>query len=103
MNRRGFLGTLLGATAVMALDPEKLLWVPGQKKIFVPKPKMITVTFCIDKQYIIEFIQENSVYIASAVSKRANIDRDILNLRTSTPLQVGDVVTVSGGWAPYGS
>jgi hypothetical protein len=36
MNRRGFLSTLgLGFTS-LALDPEKLLWVPGKKRIFIP-------------------------------------------------------------------
>lgn len=33
MNRRGFVASLL-ATALM--DPEKLLWVPGKKSIFIP-------------------------------------------------------------------
>jgi len=36
-NRRLFLGALLGAAAVAA-DPERLLWVPGKKKIFIPPP-----------------------------------------------------------------
>lgn len=36
MNRRGFLKGLLGAAAGVAVDPEKLLWVPGQRKIFIP-------------------------------------------------------------------
>ena len=33
MNRRGFLGALLSAAV---LDPERLLWVPGKRKIFIP-------------------------------------------------------------------
>ena len=32
MNRRGFLAMLAGA----ALDPERLLWVPGRKLISIP-------------------------------------------------------------------
>lgn len=40
--RRGFLATLAGAIASAAAlgidDPEKLLWVPGQKTIFIPEP-----------------------------------------------------------------
>ena len=36
ISRRGFLG-VFGAAAVGAvLDPERLLWVPGQKTIFLP-------------------------------------------------------------------
>src|SRR5262245_30870557 len=38
MNRRGFLGTLLSAAV---LDPEKLLWVPGQKLISIPSGKVL--------------------------------------------------------------
>lgn len=37
MNRRGFLGSLSAALSLAALDPEKLLWVPGKKKIFIPE------------------------------------------------------------------
>ncbi len=37
--RRGFLSALLGGTAAaMVLDPEKLLWRPGEKLISIPKP-----------------------------------------------------------------
>lgn len=36
MNRRAFLKTLAAAVAGATLDPEKLLWIPGQKKIFLP-------------------------------------------------------------------
>ncbi len=38
MNRRLFLSALAGAV----LDPERLLWVPGRKRIFVPPvPKVV--------------------------------------------------------------
>jgi hypothetical protein len=37
MDRRRFLQTLLaGAVAAHELDVEKLLWVPGERKIFIP-------------------------------------------------------------------
>ena len=36
MNRREFIASLLAAAAV---DPERLLWVPGRKKIFIPPPR----------------------------------------------------------------
>jgi hypothetical protein len=38
MNRRGFLGSLAGFAAALTLEPEKALWVPGQKLISIPKP-----------------------------------------------------------------
>lgn len=36
MNRRGFLSLLGLGAAGLAIDPERLLWVPGQKTIFLP-------------------------------------------------------------------
>lgn len=33
LTRRGFLGLLASAVPAMALDPERALWVPGQKTI----------------------------------------------------------------------
>jgi hypothetical protein len=34
MNRRSFLSSLLAAAT---LDPERLLWIPGERTIFVPR------------------------------------------------------------------
>lgn len=39
LTRRGFLGSLATAAAGLALDPERALWVPGQKRIFLPAAK----------------------------------------------------------------
>ncbi len=36
MDRRRFLGGLIGAASAMVLDPEKALWVPGRKTISIP-------------------------------------------------------------------
>lgn len=38
MNRRGFLGSLLGAAVI---DHERLLWVPGRKTISIPMPGIV--------------------------------------------------------------
>jgi hypothetical protein len=38
MNRRGFLSLLGIGAATAAVDPERLLWVPGRKLISIPKP-----------------------------------------------------------------
>ena len=36
MDRRSFLSGFLGAAAAIAFDPERLLWVPSAKTIFLP-------------------------------------------------------------------
>ncbi len=45
MNRRAFLGwlggTAAGVAAASALDVERLLWVPGEKTIFLPPDRAI--------------------------------------------------------------
>ncbi len=42
MNRRGFISSLMGAAAGFALDPERLLWVPGARKFFLPSVQEFT-------------------------------------------------------------
>lgn len=39
MNRRNFLAALI---AGVAYDPEKLLWVPGEKLISIPAPRPVS-------------------------------------------------------------
>lgn len=41
MNRRAFLSTLGAALAGATLDPERLLWRPGAKTIFLPSLKVL--------------------------------------------------------------
>ena len=41
MNRRAFLRALGLASAGFALDPERLLWVPGQRTFFLPPTKSV--------------------------------------------------------------
>src|SRR5262245_25500931 len=41
MNRRDFLKILSASSAALVLDPEKLLWVPGEKKIFLPPDEVL--------------------------------------------------------------
>lgn len=36
LTRRSFLGAIGLAAAGLALDPDRALWVPGQKRIFLP-------------------------------------------------------------------
>lgn len=41
ISRRGFFGAI---AAALVLDPERLLWVPGRKSIFIPTPTVHTLT-----------------------------------------------------------
>lgn len=41
MNRRNFLGSLTAIAGTLTLDPERLLWRPGEKKIFIPAPPRV--------------------------------------------------------------
>ena len=41
MDRRFFLSTIAAGLATAALDPERLLCVPGQTKIFIPAPSEV--------------------------------------------------------------
>lgn len=38
MNRREWLKCAIAAAAVLAVDPERLLWELGKKTIFIPSP-----------------------------------------------------------------
>lgn len=40
MNRRDFLKILLTTTAASYVDYEQLLWIPGEKTIFIPSGKI---------------------------------------------------------------
>jgi hypothetical protein len=40
MHRRAFIQLLSAASLAAAFDPERLLWVPGQKTIFLPPERV---------------------------------------------------------------
>jgi hypothetical protein len=40
-SRRAFLGLSAAALAAFALDPERLLWRPGARTIFLPSPSQV--------------------------------------------------------------
>lgn len=50
MKRRDFLRFLLASPIALQLDVEKLLWVPGEKKIFFPPvtPKLLSLSEIVD-------------------------------------------------------
>lgn len=51
MDRRSFIGALGAFAGAAVLDPERLLWVPGKKTIFVPPEKHV---LRVGHQYIIK-------------------------------------------------
>jgi hypothetical protein len=44
MNRRDFLRYLIAAPIAAHLDVEKLLWIPGEKTIFIPSGKVLSIS-----------------------------------------------------------
>lgn len=48
ISRRGLLGTFVTIAAGIALDPEKLLWTPGKKTIFIPYERVTKALIGID-------------------------------------------------------
>jgi hypothetical protein len=53
MNRRSFLRTLGLAAAGLTLDPERLLWVPGQKTIFLPSAHTIVTPEWVTREVLL--------------------------------------------------
>lgn len=41
MDRRNFLKLLTSGATGLVLDPEKLLWIPGKRKFFLPSEKQV--------------------------------------------------------------
>jgi hypothetical protein len=44
MNRRAFIQLLSTGIVGYELDVDRLLWTPGQKTIFIPKPTVVPLT-----------------------------------------------------------
>ena len=57
MNRRGFLASLLAAAPAMVLDPERLLWVPGQRTFFLPSSNTLLTRDLISREALRLFEQ----------------------------------------------
>lgn len=74
MNRRLFIQTILGSVAAAAvaseLDPERLLWVPGSKTIFLPAPKTVETA---------ELIQQPTVAVLEEIAGSGGRYRIVMN------------------------
>jgi hypothetical protein len=76
LTRRGFLGTLAAAAAGMALDPERLLWAPGQKTIFLPTPVLASGNTFITPEWI---TRETMAFLRNALKVQKTIDREFFS------------------------
>jgi len=43
VDRRAFLQNAMLCASVLAIDPERLLWSPSRKKIFIPPPRRVEI------------------------------------------------------------
>ncbi len=66
MNRRLFLSSLTAAAAGFALDPERLLWVPGARKFFLPVREFT------------EFDRDEALWQAQWLGYRAGLSIDMI-------------------------
>ena len=94
MNRRGFLQTLAAGLGLAAVDPEKLLWTPNAKTIFIPAPiikasgTLITLSMITDEalrqlknNLILASLARSSAYHGGRVNA---IIGETLNIRKPT-------------------
>ncbi len=77
--RRGLFGILAGgAVALAAVDPEKALWVPGRKCVFIPKrgePKQFGIRFVEQSHFVPDYLSEqqfNEMYMRPAIATLMN-------------------------------
>lgn len=69
INRRSFLGAMLGAVAGATLDPERLLWEKGKKIISLPKPPSLTLT-------IGDIVEFEGFYAINPATRKVAINPD---------------------------
>jgi hypothetical protein len=87
LGRRGFLGGLGTLLATAALDPERLLWVPGKKTISIPKPirraKLFTYSSVGDHFY--SFASDTSIGMGPSTVYGICHENQIQDIRNQYP------------------
>lgn len=104
--RRNFLGLLSGGAAALAIDPERLLWVPGKKLVSVPKrlaPQWFGVNFIPDdyrfdsfelrERYLKPSIEALGEYVKSLDIKRYRFQE------LPKPFGVEKAVNIKKAWS----
>ena len=71
MDRRRFLESLILGASALAIDPERLLWTPGAKTIFIPPPLRV-----------VRYVEERWVRLRSG-----RIRIDLVNFETDELLE----------------
>jgi hypothetical protein len=78
MNRRNFLrwlgGTAAGAAAAHVLDVDRLLWVPGERTIFLPTPE--EMSFVIPEWVAMDMLRvlKNQLVVADVFNRAYDLE-----------------------------
>lgn len=72
---------MIAAGLSASIDPERLLWVPGAKRIFIPPQRKFT---CITR-YATEYMDERGIYSETEPAIVRNI-RYVCFIRSSHPI-----------------
>lgn len=84
-SRRGFLSALLGLSAGAALDPERLLWVPGAKLISISAVKPISF-YSVYFQRELRHLLQNQFTFAQVINRQyENWPKEGTSLIVPTP------------------
>lgn len=97
MDRRHFFSTLVAGMAGMVLDPERLLWVPGQRTyFFLSSPPREYLTIGMINREAWRALQNNLNFAASArVERLFDVDGELFG--ETVTLRVPQRYVVGGG------
>lgn len=102
MNRRAFIGALAAATAGFALDPERLLWRPGAKTIFLPAATPLWVPAVGDLVALGGIDNATFSFWRNQQDDRVYINAGLRNMRPATEPRQLLGVYAGDGWVQVG-
>ena len=79
MDRRKFIQMIAAGSIAATFDVEKLLWLPGEKKIFIPSPQIVNPS---DISYIIAEELERMIPQIRKLFERDNTFFSYINWHT---------------------
>jgi len=111
LNRRGFFGTLLAGIAGTAAtqiigqlpidDPEKLLWIPGEKSIFIPgvakEPEIVLADTTIYRPKIQVHLSYAAVLKEGPPKGYVELRRNPLSITYERDLLASEMARYNGG------